>query len=102
MSTHTVLVSCVSRASIANAADSYREILRADEGAQYDQLIEINLDELEAHINGPFTPDRAFPLSQFKKAMEENEWPTVRRNLPFPFFIKKKIAQLTFRIYASA
>ncbi len=33
-----------------------REHLVADEGAEYDQLIEINLNELEPHINGPFTP----------------------------------------------
>ena len=40
-----------------------QENLRADEGAQYDQIIEINLTELEPHINGPFTPDLAHPLS---------------------------------------
>ena len=41
-----------------------QENLKADEGAEYDQLIEINLTELEPHINGPFTPDAAHPLSQ--------------------------------------
>ncbi len=41
-----------------------QESLKADEGAEYDQLIEINLTELEPHINGPFTPDAAHPLSQ--------------------------------------
>lgn len=40
-----------------------QENLQADEGAKYDQIIEINLSELEPHINGPFTPDNAHPLS---------------------------------------
>ena len=45
---------------------SVQENLQADEGAEYDQLIEINLTELEPHINGPFTPDAAHPLSQVR------------------------------------
>ncbi|KAK4148031.1 aconitase family-domain-containing protein [Dichotomopilus funicola] len=48
---------------------------QADEGAQYDQLIEIDLSKLEPHINGPFTPDLATPLSQFKKTVQEEQWP---------------------------
>ena len=48
----------------AVVADTFRENLRADEGAEYDQLIELNLSELEPHINGPFTPDLAHPLSK--------------------------------------
>ena len=48
---------------------------RADEGAEYDQLITINLSELEPHINGPFTPDFATPLSKFKDAVKEQRWP---------------------------
>ncbi|KAL2196170.1 aconitase family-domain-containing protein [Corynascus similis CBS 632.67] len=48
---------------------------KADEGAQYDQLIEIDLSKLEPHINGPFTPDLATPLSQFKKTVQEEQWP---------------------------
>ena len=48
---------------------------KADEGAQYDQLIEIDLSKLEPHINGPFTPDLATPLSQFKKTVQEQQWP---------------------------
>ena len=50
------------------AADTFRENLRADEGAEYDQLIELNLSELEPHINGPFTPDLAHPLSRVRQA----------------------------------
>ncbi|KAL5598916.1 hypothetical protein BROUX41_003763 [Berkeleyomyces rouxiae] len=48
---------------------------KADEGAEYDQLIEINLSELEPHINGPFTPDLATPLSKFKATVQEQGWP---------------------------
>ena len=48
---------------------------RADEGAQYDHLIEIDLSQLEPHINGPFTPDLATPLSRFKEAVKEEGWP---------------------------
>ncbi|KAH6627062.1 aconitase family-domain-containing protein [Chaetomium sp. MPI-SDFR-AT-0129] len=48
---------------------------QADEGAAYDQLIEIDLSKLEPHINGPFTPDLATPLSQFKKTVQEEQWP---------------------------
>jgi len=51
------------REKIAAAADSYRENLKADEGAQYDRVIEIDLDQLKPHINGPFTPDLAHPVA---------------------------------------
>lgn len=63
------------RAGIASLADSFSEHLQADPNAAYDQVIEINLSELEPHINGPFTPDLAHPLSEFKKAVEKNGWP---------------------------
>ena len=41
----------------------------------FDELIEINLSELEPHINGPFTPDLATPISKFAEAVKENDWP---------------------------
>jgi aconitate hydratase len=41
----------------------------------YDQLIEINLSELEPHINGPFTPDAAYTISEFGEAVKKNGWP---------------------------
>ena len=69
------------RAEVSAAADRVAEHLRADAevlanpSAYYDELIEINLSELEPHINGPFTPDLAWPLSQFAKAVRENHWP---------------------------
>lgn len=43
---------------------------------KYDRVIEINLSELEPHINGPFTPDLATPISKMKEAVEKNGWPT--------------------------
>ncbi|KAK5285384.1 Aconitate hydratase mitochondrial, partial [Cryomyces antarcticus] len=51
------------RSAIGDFARSYAHELREDEGAEYDELIEINLSELEPHINGPFTPDLATPIS---------------------------------------
>jgi len=63
------------RGAAASLADTYGEMLRADEGARYDSVIEINMDELEPHINGPFTPDLAHPLSQFAAALAKNGWP---------------------------
>ena len=64
------------RADVADLADQVAEHLRADDEvyanpeAYYDQLIEINLSELEPHVNGPFTPDAAWPISQFAAAVK--------------------------------
>lgn len=63
------------RAEIGEFARSYAKELREDEGAEYDQLIEINLSELEPHINGPFTPDLATPISKFAETAKKNGWP---------------------------
>jgi len=69
------------REEVAALANEVRAHLRpdaevyADPAAYYDQLIEINLSELEPHINGPFTPDLAWPLSKFAAAVKENNWP---------------------------
>lgn len=63
------------REAIANEAEKYKELLVPDEGAEYDQLIEINLDELEPLVNGPFTPDLANPISQLGKNAQEKGWP---------------------------
>jgi aconitate hydratase len=67
------------REKIADLADSYKSLLKADDGAQYDQVIEINLSELEPHINGPFTPDLSTKLSQFSDAIKKNNWPAELR-----------------------
>ena len=69
------------RAEIAAMADAIKEHLTGDPevyanpGQYFDQVIEINLDELEPHINGPFTPDLAWPISKFAAAVKENNWP---------------------------
>lgn len=52
------------REMIANAADEYTQLLTPDQGAPYDRLVEINLSELEPHVNGPFTPDLAHPIDK--------------------------------------
>lgn len=48
----------------------------ADPNKYFDQVIEINLSELEPHLNGPFTPDLATPISKMKEAAAANGWPT--------------------------
>lgn len=62
------------RAPIAEAADSVNsefKFLQADEGAEYDKVIEINLSELEPHVNGPFTPDLSTPISKFGETAQK-------------------------------
>lgn len=64
------------RQGIASEADKYQTVLfNPDSGAQYDQLIEINLDTLEPHVNGPFTPDLASPISKLGDNAKKNGWP---------------------------
>ena len=64
------------RSDIAAAADKVASDLRPDEGAQYDQLIEINLDELTPLINGPHSPDRAHKVGAAVGAeARANDWP---------------------------
>ncbi|MBK8670846.1 MAG: aconitate hydratase [Saprospiraceae bacterium] len=71
------------RADVARYADAIAEHLTADEecyadpAAYFDQVIEINLSELEPHINGPFTPDLATPISQMKAVLADKgkDWP---------------------------
>lgn len=63
------------REPIANLADTYKEMLRADAGCEYDQVIEIDLDTLEPHVNGPFTPDLATPISKFADVARREKWP---------------------------
>ena len=69
------------RADVAELARNNSDILKADDDVYanpdkyYDQILEINLDELEPHLNGPFSPDRAWPLSKMKEAVKENDFP---------------------------
>jgi aconitate hydratase len=69
------------RAEVADEADKLHENLTGDKEVYanpekyFDQVIEINLSELEPHINGPFTPDLAWPISKFAEVVEKNNWP---------------------------
>lgn len=64
------------RGEIAQAADKYlKSLLTADEGCHYDSTIEINLDKLEPHVNGPFTPDLAHPISKLGQTAQQKGWP---------------------------
>uniref|UniRef100_A0A8C5QKZ7 Aconitate hydratase, mitochondrial n=1 Tax=Leptobrachium leishanense TaxID=445787 RepID=A0A8C5QKZ7_9ANUR len=63
------------RAEIASLSEEFRNNLIPDEGCEYDQTIEINLDELKPHINGPFTPDLATPVSEVGSLAEQKGWP---------------------------
>jgi aconitate hydratase len=70
------------RAAVAEAADAVKAHLTGDPEVYanpekyFDRVIEINLSELEPHINGPYTPDLATPISQMKAAAAKNNWPT--------------------------
>lgn len=70
------------RADVADLANGIKEHLTADPEVYvnpekyFDQVIEINLSELEPHLNGPFTPDLATPISKMKEAAAANGWPT--------------------------
>lgn len=69
------------RAEVADLADKVAEHLTGDAECYanpekyFDQVIEIDLSTLEPHINGPYTPDLAWPISQFAKAVKENGYP---------------------------
>ncbi len=70
------------RTDIAALADKVAEHLTGDEACYanpadyFDQVIEIDLNTLEPHINGPYTPDLAWPISQFAQAVRDNGYPT--------------------------
>jgi aconitate hydratase len=70
------------RAEVAAAADQIKSYLTGDSEVYanpekyFDQVIEINLSELEPHLNGPFTPDLATPISKMKEEAAKNNWPT--------------------------
>lgn len=69
------------RGDVADAANAIAEHLTGDAEVYanpdkyFDQVIEINLDELEPHVNGPFTPDLATPVSKLKEVFAQNDWP---------------------------
>ncbi|AEI37575.1 aconitate hydratase [Zymomonas mobilis] len=69
------------RKEIADLAQSLSSCFKADDEVMekptdyYDQVIEIDLNHLEPHVNGPFTPDLAYPISKFAQAVAENDYP---------------------------
>lgn len=69
------------RADVADEAAKMADYLTADKEVYanpeqyFDQVIEINLSELEPHLNGPFTPDLATPISKMREEAEKNDWP---------------------------
>jgi len=69
------------RANVADLANGIKQHLTADAEVYanpeqyFDQVIEINLSELEPHLNGPFTPDLATPISKMKEDAAKNNWP---------------------------
>lgn len=69
------------RTEVANFADKLEDCLNGDPEVYkypenyFDQVIEINLSKLEPHINGPFTPDLATPISKFGDIVRKNGWP---------------------------
>ena len=70
------------REEVADLANGIRKHLTGDAEVYanpeqyFDEVIEIDLDTLEPHLNGPFTPDLATPISKMKEAAEKNGWPT--------------------------
>ena len=75
-------LSATGRKEVAFLANKIKENLMADDDIYsdpqkyYDQVLEIDLSNLEPHINGPFTPDRSTPLSKIKEEAKINNWPT--------------------------
>jgi len=69
------------RADVAELAEGVKEHLTGDDEAYanpekyFDEVVEINLSELEPHLNGPFTPDLAWPISKFAQAVKDNDFP---------------------------
>ncbi len=69
------------RADVAALAEGLADELKADDEViknpekYFDQVIEINLSELEPHLNGPFTPDKAWPISKMKEAIKKENYP---------------------------
>ena len=69
------------RDDVADEANKIKENLTADPEVYqnpkkyFDQVIEINLDELMPHINGPFTPDLATPINEMKSKINKENWP---------------------------
>ncbi|KAF2672866.1 aconitate hydratase [Microthyrium microscopicum] len=78
---HIPYLQATHRGSIATKAAELsgmpekQNLLRPDSGAEYDQVVTIDMSTLEPHINGPFTPDFSTPISRFSEVVKEKEWP---------------------------
>ncbi|CAH2449517.1 Putative mitochondrial aconitase isozyme [Komagataella phaffii CBS 7435] len=75
---HYRYLRATNRAPIADLARDVNKnfgFMTADEGAQYDQVVEIDLNTLEPSVNGPFTPDLSTPISKLSETTKENKWP---------------------------
>lgn len=76
-----VYLEATGRKEVAQLAQENAQYLAADPEVYqnpekyFDEVIEINLSELEPHVNGPFTPDLATPISEFADAVKKNDWP---------------------------
>ncbi|XP_074601928.1 mitochondrial aconitase 1 isoform X1 [Brevipalpus obovatus] len=68
-------LAATNRKEIAETAEKHKDFLSADPNCKYDQVIEINLSELEPHVNGPYTPDLATPISKLGETAKKNNWP---------------------------
>ena len=63
------------RGAMADLAEKHADNLRPDQGATYDEVIEIDLSTLKPMLNGPFTPDLCTPVSEMKEVAAKNGWP---------------------------
>lgn len=75
---HRLYLQATGRGLVAEHADVAQNLygfLKPDEGAQYDKVIEINLSELEPHVNGPFTPDLSTSISEYGERSLQENWP---------------------------
>ena len=69
------------RDDVADAANAVKDYLKADDEVlanpehYFDEVIEINLDTLKPHLNGPFTPDRDTPVAKMSEEAKKNDWP---------------------------
>lgn len=68
-------LNATNRGGIAMLAQQHTGYLSSDPGCQYDEIVEIDLNQLRPHVNGPFTPDLATPIEELKEQVEEKGWP---------------------------
>jgi aconitate hydratase len=69
-------LTATNRHYIRESVEQQGDILKADSGAEYDEVIHLDLSELEPHINGPLTPDFSTPNSKFGAVVAESDWPS--------------------------